>query len=491
MGVAGDLLLRADGNPGLNFTLLFLGVAAGIVLLLPRERWSDPEPALLVGAGVFFAASITLRDAIGLNFIAFIAACVAFALVARDGGRGWIGRSGLADMVEALVAAGGRSALGFASFVRPGSAFGSPRSGTQPIRVAEGMGTAAMILRGALMAAPLLLLFGLLLASADPVFERLIQEVVRIDLDPLMEHLVPIGVLGWLATGYFAGFPRGTRIPGLTDRRLPRSTIEVGEANIAVGLVNLLFLSFVLVQVRYLFGGAELVEATIGLTYAEYARSGAVELGLCAGVAIPALLLADWSIRASDDDRVDRVFRSLAAFQIALLLVVLVSAFERLRVYQEVYGLTVSRVYGTVGLVWLGVVAILFVTTVLRGRRDRLAPSGLGSAFVAVAVLIVANPEGVIVRANVDRMEAANTPELDVGYLTELSADAVPALLASLDRLSERERCGVAASLLEKWGPSAASEDWRAWDLATARARRAVAASRTRLAAAVGDGCDS
>ena len=50
------------------------------------------------------------------------------------------------------------------------------------------------------------------------------------------------------------------------------------ELGIVLGLLNVLFLAFVIVQFRYLFGGAELVRVSTNLTYAEYARRGFIEL---------------------------------------------------------------------------------------------------------------------------------------------------------------------------------------------------------------------
>jgi hypothetical protein len=50
------------------------------------------------------------------------------------------------------------------------------------------------------------------------------------------------------------------------------------ELSIVLGLLDILFLAFVLVQFRYLFGGAELVRVSTSLTYAEYARRGFFEL---------------------------------------------------------------------------------------------------------------------------------------------------------------------------------------------------------------------
>src|SRR5690606_6932676 len=51
-------------------------------------------------------------------------------------------------------------------------------------------------------------------------------------------------------------------------------TLGAIEVSIVLGLINLLFLSFVIVQVPYLFGGFELVQNTPDFKLAEYARRG-------------------------------------------------------------------------------------------------------------------------------------------------------------------------------------------------------------------------
>ncbi len=57
--------------------------------------------------------------------------------------------------------------------------------------------------------------------------------------------------------------------------------------------MNLLFLAFVLVQLRFLFGGSGLEEQRVGLTYAEYARHGFFELVVVAVLVLPLILGAD------------------------------------------------------------------------------------------------------------------------------------------------------------------------------------------------------
>ena len=60
------------------------------------------------------------------------------------------------------------------------------------------------------------------------------------------------------------------------------------------------------------------------------------------------------------------------------------------------------------------------------------------AGLLALLALNVVNPEAVTVRHNVDFAE--RTGKVDAFYLTELSDDAVPALVASLPRLDPAAR---------------------------------------------------
>src|SRR5207249_3166352 len=153
--------------------------------------------------------------------------------------------------------------------------------------------------------------------------------------------------------------------------------IEVG---VVLGLLDLLFLSFVLVQSRYFFGGAATVAASPELTYSEYARRGFFELVAVSALVIPLLLAAHWLVdRRSPGNEVR--FRWLAAGLVTMLFLIMASALLRMRLYQEIYGQTELRLYTTAFMLWLVVVLAWFALTVLRGQRDRFAFGAVVSTF--------------------------------------------------------------------------------------------------------------
>jgi hypothetical protein len=167
------------------------------------------------------------------------------------------------------------------------------------------------------MALPPLLVLGALLMSADPVFAGMIHDVFRIDLEPLLEHVVFAAVIAWLTAGYLRAFL--VRDDVVMDRlRVPRPAFAAAEVSVALWILNLLFIAFMAVQLRYLFGGSGLVEVTAGLSYAEYARRGFFELVATAVLVVPILLLGDWAA-SSDTRRSRRVLRATMLVLVALL----------------------------------------------------------------------------------------------------------------------------------------------------------------------------
>lgn len=252
----------------------------------------------------------------------------------------------------------------------------------------------------------------------------------------------------------------------------PRSlTLDVTELAVVLTVLNLLFLAFVVVQLRYLFGGKGLVESQAHLTYAQYARHGFFELVAASLLVLPLLLLVDAMLR-SERRRDVSIVRGLSAVLLCLVFVVMASALQRMRLYEHEYGLTELRLYATGVILWLAAVLVWFAFTALRGRRHLFALGALAAGFAATAALNGLNPDSLIARTNLAR------PHADVAYLASLSDDAVPTLLRSLPSLRPPLRHDLAAALLRRREPSGG---WSSFNLARGQARRSIAAERARL----------
>ncbi|MGB7069496.1 MAG: DUF4173 domain-containing protein [Pyrinomonadaceae bacterium] len=223
-------------------------------------------------------------------------------------------------------------------------------------------------------------------------------------------------------------------------------TLGTVETVIILGLINLLFLSFVIVQVPYLFGGMELVQNTPDFKLAEYARRGFGELVAVSALVLPMLLVSHWLLR-SEGKRLETLYRVLAGFQIALLFVVMASAVQRLLILtgESGYGLTTVRFYPMVLMIWLAVVFVWFGFTVLRGSRKHFAWGALWSAIVILGATNLMNPDNFIASTNIKLMQQGR--EFDAHYNAGLSTDAIPALLEGMPKMNLEDRCYVGSDI--------------------------------------------
>jgi hypothetical protein len=223
-------------------------------------------------------------------------------------------------------------------------------------------------------------------------------------------------------------------------------TLGTVETVIVLGLVDLLFLSFVMIQVPYLFGGMEFVQNTPDFKLAEYARRGFGELVAVAALVLPMLLLSHWLLR-KDGSRVGGIFRILAGAQIVLLLVIMASAVQRLVLLtgELGYGMTTVRFYPMVFMIWLAVVFVWFGVTVLRGSRQYFAWGALWSAIVLLGATNLMNPDAFIARTNIALMQQGR--DFDANYNSQLSNDALPVLIDGLRNMSLEDQCEIKSSI--------------------------------------------
>jgi hypothetical protein len=114
-------------------------------------------------------------------------------------------------------------------------------------------------------------------------------------------------------------------------------------------------------------------------------------------------------------------------------------------------------------MVWLAVVFAWFCLTVLRGARQYFAWGALWSAFFVLAATHVLNPDGFIVRTNVNLMKQGR--EFDGQYNSRLSDDAIPALIGSFTDLDEKSQQFVIKNLTRRNCQKANEGDLRSWNL--------------------------
>ncbi|MVN89344.1 DUF4173 domain-containing protein [Deinococcus sp. HMF7620] len=472
LGLAAYLLTNGTGAAGANLPV-WLALLAGASVWAARRTGQTPnrESVTLLGLAVAFGLTFALWAAPPelalLNALGLLTSLTLGAAFLRFPG---LGQAGAGTLLGTLVT-GGLRAL-YAPFVllerfpwtvlRPAAA-----QGRQLGRVGVGLA----------LSAPLLLVFGALLASADAGFAGALERLWRPG-EGLGEMVNAGGQ--WLFWSFLAAGLLYPALMALRPTLLPlptrQSRLGLVEVGLPLGALGLLFVTFAALQVPALLGGG----LPDGETYAAYIRRGFSELMTVAFLTLSVLLIAHGL--SAPRIRTGWAYRALNAAVLVPLLIILASAAQRWGLYTQAYGLSSIRVLGAAFLLWVTVTLVWLALLLWHGRTERFAYPALLLGLATLLTTTALNPGALIARVNLHRQTAGVTNDLrstpqraNVQDLLELGAGAVPTVVANLDALvpgcGPAKNCLTAQNVIDDLHDRYdAPRDLRAWNLAYARA---------------------
>jgi hypothetical protein len=155
----------------------------------------------------------------------------------------------------------------------------------------------------------------------------------------------------------------------------------------------------------------------------------------------------------------------------------LLSAYQRLLLYEQAYGFSRLRTYTHVAIVWLAVAFVVFLILLGLGRLRQLAPAALAITAGFTMGLVFLNVDTFIVDRNALRYERSR--DLDVIYLRSLSDDAVPRLVRLASEASGETQQALLADLACRRDELERTRDRLEWPSAHASRIRALASMDT------------
>jgi hypothetical protein len=329
------------------------------------------------------------------------------------------------------------------------------------------------MIRGIVIAIPIIAIFAGLLSAADTIFSKELGDFVRLffDADKIPEYIfrfMYILVLGYALAGTFLHAGSRSRDEKLLgeDKPLVPQFLGLTESAIILGSVTILFAAFVVVQFQYFFGG----QANLGLgglTDSEYARRGFGELAAVAFLSLLMILgLSTITRRPTDLER--RIYSALSVAVVALVMLILVSAYQRLRLNELAHGFFRLRTYSHVFYMWLALLLVAVVILEILHRERTFALAAIIASLGFAISLSVLNVDGFTAKQSVIR--ASNGYYLNIPDLASLSDDSVPTLVdAFLAPASPRELHAQIGAILvchqnTGSGTSDLINDWRSFN---------------------------
>lgn len=330
------------------------------------------------------------------------------------------------------------------------------------------------VLIGLLCAIPVLVVVLLLLSSADAVFGGIFASFAdwlrETNLLRWLWWLVRLLVVALLFCSglYFLTQPRSPAATQPQAQAQPQETRSATPFVTVLVLLNVVYAVFAVIQVVYLFGGAETASMQGG--YAQYARSGFFQLVAVAFINLVAVLLtALWLPRCEAKPK--RALQALSLLLCALTLVILASAVYRMGLYISVYGLSLLRLLTLWGM-------LVILAGLVAAAVKTMKPGFLFFrvfflfALASWVLLSLACPSRLIAEYNVSAYLSGAVENFDLDYVAkELVIYHKADVLHALRRLTdagvypERAKLADAIRTIEAQRGTAPWAFWFVWDL--------------------------
>lgn len=284
------------------------------------------------------------------------------------------------------------------------------------------------ILIGLLISVPILLFVFPLLISANEAFRAFVENIVKNFLEKFGEFfvkcLLSCGLIFLVLSFFYALRYKKSEKVSLDYKRYASMPAAVSVTTLIVLIV--IYITYLTVQFSdFLSAFEKLTEKSA--YYAYYARSGFFELSWVAIINLCVLGFFMFFTKRHTL-KISWFFRMVSTIMSVLTLLLIASAFFKMVLYVDQYGLTILRVFTSWFMVFI---ALVFVYLIVRSfsKKFRLLRCVAVTAFIMYLMLNLANTDYLIASYNIEKYigEApSGTSELDVTmFYRSLSCAAV------------------------------------------------------------------
>lgn len=313
------------------------------------------------------------------------------------------------------------------------------------------------------IAVPLLMVILVLLMSADQKFEEFMSIIPEFIINiNVVEFIIRMAIVFLIGFGIFGVFQMLK-----SDNPMLNEEKSQGEDRKSWGtafgftillLINIVYIVFVIFQFRYFFSG----NLHSDFTYAEYARRGFFEL--------MAVTIINWTILVSflkkinlKNDPMRLPMKLMYSVLVFVSGIMLISAFQRLTMYEQAYGFTIDRVQAYVVMMFLFVVfAYTFIHIWLEGLRLTHFYFIIGLLFFTG--MNAMHVEKFIAEKNWERYE--ETGKIDVHYLSYIASAGTDVLLRLYEVDPDYPELDEALASSIDWNEYGVEEPWQAFNFA-------------------------
>ena len=281
------------------------------------------------------------------------------------------------------------------------------------------------LIKTLLIILPIVIIVLLLLSNADPNFKNLFKIVIDFITDILKFEFID-KLLGKIFMFIVMIFVIGTSTMYLIKdygkesyKVKERKNKDIYTIKVLVTVLNIIYIIFDIIQIKSLF--IHIFSSYIN--YASYARSGFFELMVVSLINMTIILI---SKNYKTDKKNTKYMNIMSILMLFLTLIIIVSSFIRMHLYEVAYGYTVLRLLVDVVLI---TEVLLMIPTVMYIINSEF---NISKAFLIIIICVYCcvnyiNIDCFIANKNINRYN--NGSKLDIEYLETYTTDNIPILI--------------------------------------------------------------
>ncbi len=279
------------------------------------------------------------------------------------------------------------------------------------------------IIKSLIIILPIVILVLILLSNADMIFKGLFDDIVNFfkELDIFNEFfsktfrfLIILFIIG--ATFIFLD-------KKYKDLKVVDSSIHIKDSTtlkLLIIILDIIYIVFDFIQIKSLM----LHHVASNINYASYARQGFFELMAVSLINIAIILLSKKIDNINEKD--NKIINISSILMVVLTLIIIVSSFLRMNLYENAYGYTMLRL-----LVYISLITevILLEPTIIYifNPKFNIVKSYMIIIICVYTVINFANLDYLIAKRNITRYY--KTDKIDIYYLENYHTDNIPLLL--------------------------------------------------------------
>lgn len=307
------------------------------------------------------------------------------------------------------------------------------------------------IFRSLVYAIPIIVIVFMLLMSADSIFANIFEGVIREFTNLFMaENFILFLLRSCLIILFFFLFSsffvniimKDTLFNSENEEKIIEVKIENMTINMILTILNIFYLIFSIIQFTSLFSRMNMSD----FDYATYARQGFFQLMMISFINIVTIMIAKLNKESTSN-----YTKVMSILTLIFTMIILISAFFRMYLYEKAYGYTYLRLF----VYYILATELLFILPIglwIFGKKIDILKCTIGIVTIMYVILNFSNIESTIAKRNVDRyFENQEENEIDLTYLLKnADIDAISEIKRLLNAKNQKVVRRVKEYLLEE-----------------------------------------